>query len=193
MEYKTHNSKGFSIIETIVAIAILSFVMVAPLTLAQRSLNASIYAQDQVTAFYLAQEAIEYVRNVRDNNNLAGLSGSSNWLSGFALCTPGKAGCGIDTNAQTLIHCNNDPARCNLTFDTATGIYGEQRDSSGNPLAGWQNSIFTRSITVVTVPIGSDQNAEADLVATVSWKTGLLQKSISVNEELFDWYPPPTQ
>src|SRR3989338_617192 len=78
--------RGFSLVETIVAIAILTFAMVAPLSLAQRGLNASIYARDQITAFYLAQEAIEYVRNVRDTNNLEGFSGGAAWLSGLEEC-----------------------------------------------------------------------------------------------------------
>ena len=197
MEYKTQ-SKGFTIIETVVAIAILSLVMVAPLTLAERGLNSSVYARDEVTAFYLAQEAIEYVRNVRDNNNLSGASESAGWLSGLdSSCGSGNGGCGVDTSAQTVKSCNPITKSCILTFNSLTGIYGEQRDSSGNALPNWQDSIFTRSITITPNAIGSGQNydgnAEADLAATVSWKTGLLQKSITVNEKLFDWFPAPTQ
>src|SRR6185436_5660312 len=79
------SSKGFSIIETIVAIAILSVALAAPLTLAQRGLNSAVYARDQVAAFFLAQEAIEYVHNIRDNNNYTKVNQAA-WLSGLSNC-----------------------------------------------------------------------------------------------------------
>jgi type II secretory pathway pseudopilin PulG len=58
--------KGFTIIETLVAITILMISIVGPLTIAQKSLNASIYAKDQVIASFLAQEQIELVKFERN-------------------------------------------------------------------------------------------------------------------------------
>src|SRR6185369_6180494 len=73
----THS--GFTIIETLVAIAILMIAIAGPLTVAQKGLTSSIYARDQMIASYLAQDAIEYVKNVRDSDKLAG----QGWLSSF--------------------------------------------------------------------------------------------------------------
>ncbi len=51
IRYTLYAVRGFSIVETIVAIAILSLAVVAPLTLAERGLSSSVYARDQVTAW----------------------------------------------------------------------------------------------------------------------------------------------
>ena len=77
------DKKGFTIIETLVAITILMISIAGPLTIAQKGFNAGIYAKDQVTASYLAQDAMEYIKNVRDNNVFA--SPSQDWLLGFDL------------------------------------------------------------------------------------------------------------
>ncbi len=187
--------RAFSLVETIVAIAILSIAVVAPLTLAQRGLNASIYARDQVTAFYLAQEAIEYVRNVRDTNYLA--QSPVSWLAGLEKCVNQAGGCGIDatfpgTVAEQTIACASDPKGCLLTFNAMTGIYGERRDNSGNAdtARGWKDALFTRRLVITPVTVNGDANGEADIVATVSWQTGSIPRSFSVNEKIFNWFRP---
>ncbi|MCK6462370.1 MAG: type II secretion system GspH family protein [Candidatus Pacebacteria bacterium] len=78
-------TRGFTLIETIVAIALLSAAVAGPLTMAIKSISNASVSQDQLTAFYLAQEAIEYVRKVRDDNVLSGNSGSD-WLEGLDEC-----------------------------------------------------------------------------------------------------------
>jgi prepilin-type N-terminal cleavage/methylation domain-containing protein len=75
--------RGFSMIETLVAITMLTLAVTAPLTLAGQGLIAANYAKDQVTAFNLAQEAIELVRFHRDNQLIAIGRGTSSadWLT----------------------------------------------------------------------------------------------------------------
>ncbi len=182
---------GFSIIETIVAIAILSVAMVTPLSLAQRGLSASVYARDQITAFYLGQEAVEYVRNIRDNNNLSGNSGGPNWLSGLGACfEPGICGMDVTGTNGTVIDCSASSSRdCLLTYNSATGIYGSERDSNGTPVSGSVDSLFKRKFQIKIVPIGSDDNAEALITVTVSWVSGVLSKTVVIKERILNWYP----
>src|SRR6202042_2338797 len=68
---------GFTLIETMVAIALLMLALIAPMSLAAQSLTAAYFARDQITAFYLAQEGIEIVRSVRDANIIAIAEGNS--------------------------------------------------------------------------------------------------------------------
>ncbi len=62
------NKKGFTIIETLVAITILMIAVAGPLTIAQKGLTASVYARDQVTASFLAQELMEYNKSQKRLN-----------------------------------------------------------------------------------------------------------------------------
>ena len=57
--------KGFTIIESLVAISILVVVITGTLTAIQTGLSSYIFSKDQIIAFYLAQEGFEQIRNIR--------------------------------------------------------------------------------------------------------------------------------
>ena len=62
---KVNHSKkaGFTIIETLVAIAILMIAISGPLVVATKSLTAATRAKNQSVASFLAQEGMELIRN----------------------------------------------------------------------------------------------------------------------------------
>lgn len=74
-----HNTSGFTIVETLVAITILMIAVSGPLVIATKSLNSARISKNQMIASYLAQESMEMVKNVRDGN----MSEGSNWLDGL--------------------------------------------------------------------------------------------------------------
>src|SRR3989344_3852661 len=79
-------NRGFTLIETLIAVLLLSVAITGPLTIASKGLTATLVAKDQFIAFYLAQDAVEYVRYVRDSNCLAAVGGAggcaaSAWLA----------------------------------------------------------------------------------------------------------------
>ena len=61
-------NKGFTLLETLVAVAILMVAIVGALSLVSRGLSAAFVAKDQVTAFYLTVEAVEDIKNWRESN-----------------------------------------------------------------------------------------------------------------------------
>ena len=63
--------RAFTLIETLVAITILTLAIVGPLYAANRAIVGARTSRDHLTATYLAQEAIEYVRLMRDDDFLA--------------------------------------------------------------------------------------------------------------------------
>src|SRR5580704_9830149 len=83
------NKSGFTLVELLVAMSILSLAILATFGAVSNNLRASNFAQDQVTAYYLADEGIEYIHNLRDENGIKNVQalavGSSvPWLTGIA-------------------------------------------------------------------------------------------------------------
>ncbi len=75
-------TKGYSLVEVLVAVAILLLALVGPMTIAAKSLQSSYYAREQVTALFLAQEGIELVVAMR-NDSLVGAINSGNLDDGW--------------------------------------------------------------------------------------------------------------
>ena len=87
--FTIHLNAGFTLIETLVAVSLLSVAIVAPMSLTTKSLAAAYYARDQIVAFHLAQEAVETVRHFRDNNILqTALGNPTDILAGIPLGIP---------------------------------------------------------------------------------------------------------
>lgn len=179
MKHTIYNRKrGFTLVEAMVAISILSLSITAPLLIAQKGIGSAIYAKDQITAFYLAQEGVEYIRNVRDMNRIANVS----WLTNLTPCIDTGAGerCVVDSsqtnpnNANAITSCG---ASCQvIAFDPANKIYGYG--------AGWSPTKFTRSVRMEQT--GGD---EALVAVTISWKTNLFNpiREFTVREYLFNY------
>jgi prepilin-type N-terminal cleavage/methylation domain-containing protein len=186
MTLKKQKNIGFTLVETLVAIAILTISVMATFTAVQSSLQDSYYARDQITAFYLIQEAIEFIRNARDNNALANnyalsnptLASPVNWLSSISFfssdpCYFGNV-CEIDSPQKKMTFCGTNFGSCPvLNEDTVSGLFGY----NGN----WTPAKFKREIQLQKIT--SD---EIVIVVRVSWGSGLSAKVIQVQETLFN-------
>ena len=171
---------GFTLIETLVAISLLSVAIVAPMSLVSQSLAAATYSRDQVAAYNLAQEGIESVRGIRDGNILANAlqSQGKNLLDGIPI----GGNFTIDareTNAADAIDPCDGPCQPLQTDGT---LYGYE--------ANWQNTGFTRTLTAVYVgPLAQNGGEDAIRVsATVSWFTPNGQpRSFTIYENMYRW------
>ncbi|MDP6387829.1 MAG: prepilin-type N-terminal cleavage/methylation domain-containing protein [Candidatus Pacebacteria bacterium] len=158
---------GFTLVEALVAITILTVSIVGPITIASKGMAASVFARDQITAFYLAQEAVEYIRNKRDENNIQG----NNWLFGLSECIGGNV-CMIDIQNNNIELCQGGACPV-LKYNDTTGFYNYE---TGN------NSNFIREIKIDTV-----DDKEVSITTTLSWKTGVISKTFTVKEHILDW------
>lgn len=168
--------KGFTIIETLVAVTILMIAMTGPLTIAHRGLLAAAYASQQVTASYLAQDGIEFVKNVKDNNRLKAEAGQSvNWLTHLFTCTKSDP-CSVETSGDpnavgtSIAVCGTS---CQLyTSDTS----GYTHVASGARLAPYSRYFYLDNVSA----------KEAKLVMIVSWSSGTLENVFAFENEIFD-------
>lgn len=203
---KEKEREGFTIVETLVAITILMIAIVGPMTIAQRGLMASIYARDQVTASYLAQDAMEYMINFRDQN--AGTSGIfRTWLFGrdgqddgvgglAASCNPARP-CTVETYLTGAVITRGVEEYYDL-YAPATGVYVPNPVSSVTPsstyfsldpssagIAQVYKTIFDRRFYVDTSKV-SNRNDEATFVIIVRWANGTIENEVRLQRQVFN-------
>lgn len=75
--------KGFTLIETLIALLIFSLSVVAVMIVMGNGVSSTIYAKQKMTAELLAQEGIEYVRNERDTSVLFSTGGAQEGWDNF--------------------------------------------------------------------------------------------------------------
>lgn len=195
-----NQKKGFTLIETMIAVFILAVSVGGPLAIVTKSLQASFFARDQITAFFLAQEAVENIRNTRDQNGIQGkywlIDIAYDELSGATVCigpTLPSNPCSVDVRVdkpQDIQECSS--GTCPPLNIDPDGFYSYA--------SGGQPSDFTRTITVTTVPAGTaiaDAN-EIEILVNVAWNTGVITRNFDLKEHLFNWQggggaslPPP--
>src|SRR3989344_6507538 len=164
-------NKGFTIIESLIAISILVMAVIGATGAVQTGISSYIFSKDQIIAFYLAQEGFEQIRNIRDENGLK----SQGWLTGLGACFSPSA-CTVDpvlNTAQSACTPGSCPV---LKQDSSTGFFGY---SSGPT---WANTIFRREIILTNI-----NTHEVSVLVTVNWSKGTISKQFRVRENILDW------
>jgi len=171
--------KGFTLVETLVAISVLLTALVGPMTIAARGIFTAGVARDQITAYFLAQEAMEYVRAVRDGNGLAALNTDPQdppWLTGLTACE--GTYCYVDAKNNVVSVCGATHASCPaLKLDTSI---------AANPFyvhgGSYSDSVFKRSVRLEEV-----STDEETVTVTVTWMTGGLSRTVTLVDQLNNW------
>ena len=155
---------GFTLVETLVSLFVLSIAITATFAIITFNLNRANCIKNSFIASGLAQEGDEGVRNLRDTD----------WFKGNpfgSLGGPLAAGgtyC-VQWDSEQLISSCSNPLK-----KDAGGLY--TYDSG-------QNTIFSRTVTVTSVSA-----AELKITVDVSWPDHGGTKQVSAEEHLFDWY-----
>lgn len=197
---------AFTLVETLIAIAVLTVAIAIPYESAERALIASYTARDQLTAASLAQEGLEFVRSVRDSNyisnynNINGIPVSwiaeldgTNGGTGSINSTTGQHAdciqhsCAVDPYYYTIQQCSN--ANCsdmplNIYDVASSNLHIYTQAGRGVP------SRFSRAISIKeidqTLPSGVIQK-EAIATVTVYWKTNKTPYQVKVTEYMDNW------
>lgn len=166
------SGKGFTLIETMVAITILFISITGPISLAGQALRTIAFSKNNLIAANLAQEGVELIRDYRANNILQTVS----WTQGIGPCESAN-GCYLDPkemdNSGTQLKVRACPSNCPpITFDPATGLYG---------YSGSETTSFTRTIKV------SISGDEMKVTVTITWNERFGDQQFQIESYLDNW------
>lgn len=183
----TSFSGGFTLIETLVAIFILTLTIGALLTLTAGGFYSVRYSRNQIVANALMQEGLEYIRNTRDGVALQESSWAV-WKSDFESngCFT-TDGCRVDpytTNGVALQACSGS---CPFTtYYPDQYFYGYQGGQYPMVVTNPYETSFVRTVSMSS-PAGGAGTDHVLVTVTVRWKNGLNDKSVSQSLLLTNW------
>ena len=196
--------KGFTLLETLVALAVILAAAVGPVSLITSGIGNFSLSKNKLIAANLAQEGIELVRAVRESNIVCNiLNGPAPWPWNEDPEPPNPPSgntfssviVGVAVDRTTVVTCGAEAAgvsmpvpilstSCSekLRFDPSTGIYG---------YGGGQETSFSRCLTIRVPPDSPDPGIPAgdqmDIVSTVSWSERGIVKTLVLQERLYHW------
>ncbi len=181
---KNIKRQGFTLLEVIFAITIISVAMISVLGLFRYIVLAGRLSSDKFIASNLAQEGVELVRSVRD----------SNWLAGSPVAWDNRINQAgyyymkYSDSAPTL--CPGAPAVCPKLLIDSDGYY----NYASGPMTK-----FTRTITIVpgngsecaaggiSVPDIIGSNECITVMSSVSWEMLGSSYSTVAEDRLYNW------
>jgi prepilin-type N-terminal cleavage/methylation domain-containing protein len=201
--------RGFTVLETLIAISVILIAITGPLVVISQSLKASLHAREEITAYYLAQEAVEYARLLRDANILPDLASSDGWLSGVDGLnhdcesnandpTPQKCYLeyvGLDVVTAHFQTCPNSGIGCPyVRVDTSAsspyyGLYSLP-ESASTEKTNFKREIYFTKVrrTGDSCDIQGCDDREIHMKIVVTWDgIGGSQSEYVLNERLFNW------
>jgi type II secretory pathway pseudopilin PulG len=181
---------GFTLVETMFAVFILTSTIVGLMTVVSNSLFAARYARDEITVNYLLQEVIDYIRNDRDTTVFLG--NGETWDDFFSKystpCSLALGGCTIDvlnnTDPETCPYGQGCPYLYYDGYADTSSFYTTDDGINMNGENAKTKTKFRRKIVVVQNATNID---EIDVTVTVDWQNGGLPMTRSLKTSFMKW------
>ena len=198
---------GFTIVEALVAVSVLTTIIFAPMAIIAQMLIQGALTEDNVKANLLAQEAIEYVRYTRDTDTLSSAGG--NWFNNlystdtgvneYAECMAEQADWINGTHSDyCLVQClgtGGTKKECSGAsndgfvdgISTTDNSFGSANTETCDRKAPKDDSAFTATLVII-VPPKSAATRYAIAESCVSWqdKNDAVRK-VLYREAMFEW------
>lgn len=182
---KKMKNKGFTLIELIIAVFVVTVGVVFVYGIIQQIISYTLISNSRFVAAYLAQEGIEIIRNIRDNNWVAGEDWSQNLINGNP---PGFTGC--NPGGPPAKYCEADfmdtflterPVALDPNFLRLQGQF-YQYDPNG------VQTKFKRKIEIVPVDVDVDGAYDKlNVSVEVLWNDKGKDYNVEIAEELWNW------
>jgi prepilin-type N-terminal cleavage/methylation domain-containing protein len=191
-----NSSKGFTLIETLVSLLIFSVSIVALISITAGGVSDTNFVKKKQSAYLLAQEGVELVRNIRDT----ALRSEISWVTFLSdpdvaancvITQQNPVGCTIDSYllaqgnsiSSALSACANNVCpelrRETTPASQTSGFY--------QYMAG-PDSGYTRTIKIQKVFNGHP--GEKEVISEVSWEHGGNTSSVTMSEIITSWVKP---
>ncbi len=186
-----NKKSGFTLIETLVAVLIFSLALTALLRLSYSNKFSAQYAGNEITAMYLAQEVIDYIRNDRDTTAFQGNTWA-NFLDHYGdrsmgdECFDISHGCTIDVSIPSVVDSTTECATNSicpiLLIDSDSTKPYYTYTSTGTT----DNSLFRRTVKL-RLDSGTNGDDELIIEVRVEWRNGTVVKSQLLQASLLKW------
>ncbi len=186
MEHVIHNKKqkGFTLIEMIIAIALLTFGIVAVYGSFASTAASTYNTSARFTAAYLGQEGLEIIRSIRDNNfnNPGNPSWDNGLRAGICDISTGGSGCMADYKTKSVTPGMGDTGL--LTYNSNTFLALNQDGFYSYDMGGTP-TIFKRKIT-----ISEKSPAKSDVISAtvyVYWTYNGQSFNYTASTDIYNW------
>lgn len=190
-----NKQKGFTLLETLVAIFILLLALNSLFTLTTSNFFAAKYAKNESTGIYLAQEAIDYIRNDRDTTAFQNHDWNTflSHYGDYATLTEcySSDGCAIDASnwdspamlgsiLPSVLDCSPLCPAFSLEDNSNLGLYYTYDQSRP---ATQRSTTIKRKVELSLANSGE----ELQIKVTVEWLNGEISRSVVTRASLLKW------
>ncbi|MFA7285531.1 MAG: hypothetical protein WC011_01635 [Candidatus Paceibacterota bacterium] len=187
---------AFTLVETLVAISIFTGAILSLLSFSGGSVGDTNYSKNKLVATFLAQEGLEYMKNIRDTHVLFESDGWTAFRLKVAPCETGN-GCYFDPNTVNYTS-SAQPMKFITITECPAGVCPKLRYDNSENIAitrynynpsstetNFIRKIEVRNLTNAANTIG--ENKEIIVVSTVYWTKGTQNYNVSFSNYLKNW------
>ncbi|PJE57499.1 MAG: hypothetical protein COU82_01725 [Candidatus Portnoybacteria bacterium CG10_big_fil_rev_8_21_14_0_10_38_18] len=167
------NNRGFTLIEVIVAIAVIVTALIGSVALISFSVSSTRTSRSRIIAEGLTQEGLEIVRNIRDNNWLNFKRKASDWRDGLP-----EGNWRVEYDKLQLL---SDASSTLMLDPSGFYFYQDQGTRTGSVATPFQRRVGIEYIG----------NNQIKATSEVTWQENGRQNSVKAELILYNWLEEP--